>query len=175
MIDYVALLRGVNVSGKNKIQMKEFVEYLKDLRFDCIRSYIQSGNILFRFEDINEEILEMGIVELIQKKYNYDIKTLVIRKSDLQFIIENNPFKDIDYKNLHISILKQIPDYSLQSKLEAIDFSPDKFNIINNYIYLNCPNGYGRTKLTNNYFESKLKVDATTRNWNTITKLYGMI
>ncbi len=175
MIDYVALLRGVNVSGKNKIQMKEFVDYLKDLKFDSIRYYIQSGNILFRFEDINEEILEREIVGLIKEKYGYDIKTLVIRKSDLQFIIDNNPFKDIDAKNLHISILKQLPDLTLLSKIDSIDYNPDEYRIIENYIYLNCPDGYGKTKLTNNYFESKLKVDATTRNWNTIMKLFEMI
>ena len=89
-------------------------------------------------------------------------------------MITENPFlndKTVDPEKLHITFLAAKPAQELLDKLVPTNYLPDRFNIIGSTVYLYCPNGYGQTKLTNTFFENKLKVRATTRNWKTVKKL----
>ena len=91
--------------------------------------------------------------------------------------ISSNPFlkeKNGDAKRLYVTFLSEIPDKENVESIANIDFSPDKFIIIGKEIYLCVANGYGETKISNTFFEKKLKVKATTRNWNTVNKLSDM-
>jgi uncharacterized protein (DUF1697 family) len=95
----------------------------------------------------------------------------------LEKILSQNPFtkeKSIDPKKLHFTFLSETPDREKMDQIKEVDFSPDQFIIKGKEIYLHIPGSYGETKLSNKFFENKLKVSATTRNWNTVNKLCEM-
>lgn len=175
MTTYIALLRGINVSGKNSIKMIELKQLFQDLSCLEITTYIQSGNVIFK-NNINDiETLEKIIIKAIYKKFGYTINVIVLTKAELELIFNRNPFlklPNIDLKKLHVTLLNNVPNLSkIESINNLIATTDDAFKIVDKSIYLYCPNGYGRTKLNNNLFEKKLNASATTRNWRTITKL----
>lgn len=176
MKTYIALLRGINVSGKNKIKMTELKSLFVDLGYHDVLTYIQSGNLIFK-SSIKEAILiEDTIISAILKRFGYAIKVLILNKDELTALFNSNPFlaKDptMDISKLHVTLLNKEPDFVGMPHIKIIVSTiDDEFEQIENTIYLYCPNGYGNTKLNNNFFEKKLNTDATTRNWKTITKL----
>ena len=171
---YIAILRGINVSGKKLIKMDSLREMLISLGFESVKTYIQSGNVVFRAVSISTCELESIISKAINETYSFDVPVIVLDLSEIAILLEQNPMK-LDYANeldkLHITLLSEEPDPANLVSLNNIDLSTDKFIIINKAIYLYCPNGYGNTKLNNNFFEKKLKVNATTRNLKTMTAL----
>jgi uncharacterized protein (DUF1697 family) len=173
---YIALLRGINVSGKNKIKMVDLREMCVDLNFHNTMTYIQSGNIVFESEEEKSVNLENAIKARMLTAFGYDVKVMVRRQDYFQNILENNPFftPQVDIKYLHVTFLNNIPDSVLVENLESTDYGTDEFKVAEDKVYLYFPNGYGRTKLTNNVFERKLKTKATTRNWRTVNKLHEM-
>tara|TARA_R110001583_G_scaffold178822_2_gene335063 strand:- start:5620 stop:6177 length:558 start_codon:yes stop_codon:yes gene_type:complete len=176
MNTYIALLRGINVSGKNIIKMIELKQLFLDLGYHNIVSYIQSGNVIFKSNIKEPLLLEDTIVKGICNRFNYDVNVLVLTKKELTTIFNTNPFlaKDptIDISKLHVTFLNTEPDLSKKHQIEALVInSDDDFIISENCVYLHCPNGSGNTKLTNNLFQKKLNSSATTRNWRTVTKL----
>ncbi len=89
--------------------------------------------------------------------------------------ISLNPFlkvADINTEKLHVTFLSATPDETSLDSIKSFNFPPDQFRIIGKEVFLHCPDNYGETKLSNKFFESKLKVSATTRNWKTINKLF---
>jgi len=171
---YIAILRGINVSGKNMVKMPALVKAFERLGFENVKSYVQSGNVIFLSEPAETENLQKRIAEQIEKELELSAPLLVLEESYLKKVIENNPFAQkngIDLSKLHVTFLSKDPDKAKISKIEPEKYLPDEFIIIEKVIYLNCPDGYGKTKLHNNFFESKLKVDATTRNWKTVNAL----
>lgn len=167
MYQYIVLLRGINVGGKRKILMKDLKFLLEGAGFKNIQTYIQSGNIVLESSLKNTAFIEDSISKLIKTNYRFDVPTLVISKDDFLSLYDKQPFTNADIKTLHITILNK-PNGTIElSKEEAIQ--------INNLVYLHCPIGYSKTKLTNDFFEKKLKCKATTRNWNTITKLKNLL
>ena len=177
MIAYVSLLRGINVSGKNIIKMVDLKALFESLGLRDVVTYIQSGNVLFKSE-LKPEDLVKKIHSAIQNQFNLSIAVQVLSVDELQNIYENNPFlakQSGDISKLHVTFLAMVPDAGLASKIiEEYDCN-DEFIIYNKAIYVFCPGGYGRTKLNNNFFESKLKTKATTRNWKTIAKFIDMV
>jgi uncharacterized protein (DUF1697 family) len=173
---YIALLRGINVSGHNKIKMADLKQLFIAEGYSNVTTYIQSGNIIFESVETDTFKIENQLIEAIKFKYGFVIKILILTKKQLGSIFNSNPFlKDndtIDITKLCVTVLNKTPYNDGISQIEALNNSSDDvFKIINKSIFLHCPNGFGSTKLTNNLFEKKLKVDATTRNWKTITKL----
>ncbi len=175
MSTYIALLRGINVTGHNKIKMIHLKQLFVDLGFSGVVTYIQSGNVIFQSEQLVISNIEQIIIKAIKKHFGYSIKVLVVTKSQLSTIFNSNPFierKNIDMTKLHVTLLsKQTYIVGIEQIEGLIATNDDEFIVIDKSVYLYCPNGYGRTKLNNNLFEKKLKADATTRNWKTITKL----
>lgn len=175
---YVALLRGINVSGQKMVKMDALKKTFEDIGFKSIKTYIQSGNVVFDYEGI--ETTE--IVNMIEKKINdvfgFSVNTIVRSGVEIEDIIKSNPFikeENVEIDKLHVTFLKELPQASIISSLELKKEEEEKFSIISKEVYLYLPNGYGRTKLNNNIFEKKLKTSATTRNWNTINKLLQMV
>ena len=171
---YIAILRGINVSGKNMVKMPALVKAFESIGFENVRSYVQSGNVVFESEPIEPEKLQRLIAEQIEKDLELSVPVLVLEEIYLKQVSENNPFikrDDIDLTNLHVTFLSREPDQENVSKIDPDKYDPDEFIFDKKIIYLNCPSGYGKTKLHNNFFESKLKVDATTRNWKTVNAL----
>jgi len=174
MQTYIALLRGINVSGQKKIKMTDLKKSLETLKFSEIITYIQSGNIVFKSDNVSIPALEKQIHNLILKDFGFDVPVLMITQDKLKTVIENNPFeKDAtkDPKLFYVVFLKDMPKGENIAHLRSYDYSPEEYILDNKIIYFYAANGAGKAKMNNNFFESKLKVQATTRNWRTTHKL----
>jgi uncharacterized protein (DUF1697 family) len=171
---FIALLRGINVGGKNKIPMKDLCNMLIELGFKDILTYIQSGNILFHSQIENQTELCQLISEKIQEKTCFSVQVVVMTLNELKNVIQNNPFVLDNSKNKDFFHVTFLSDYPVLYKIKTITEStyiPDEFIVSEKAVYLYCPQGYGNTKLTNTFFEKKSGVTATTRNWRTTNEL----
>ncbi len=174
---YISILRGINVSGKNMIKMETLRNMYSAIGFEHVESYIQSGNVVFTSELTNKPEIEKIISEKIKETFNADVPVLILSVADMEDAIRRNPYisdseKDISF--LHLTFLKNTPDTRLIENIDAEKYKPDEFSVFGNVVYLYCPNGYGNTKLSNTFFEKKLKTDATTRNWKSANELLKM-
>jgi len=173
MIKYISILRGINVSGQKKILMADLKNLFESIGFKNVVTYIQSGNLIFETNENNSEIeLATKIEEAILKQYSFEVPVIVFKNTELRQWIASNPFlKDENLEErLYFTFLNKTPDSIHVEQLQG-DYSPEKFEIIDKVIYFYCPIGYGKTKLSNTFFEKKLKVKATTRNFKTTFKL----
>ncbi len=177
MSTYVAILRGINVSGSKLLKMAELKTSLLELGYQEVQTYIQSGNVKFSTRKTKPDDLANEIAEMIKTRFGYDVPVIALQKEDLEKVISSNPFllnRNPELKALYVTFLAQIPSGKKLQELKEIDSGGDEFRVDGKTIYLYCPAGYGRTKLTNNLFEKKLGVAATSRNWKTVLKLLEM-
>ena len=178
MKTFISILRGINVGGQKKIIMAELKSLYETLKFKEVITYIQSGNVIFKAnEKLSNADLEKKIEKAIQTKYGFTVPVLVRSAEEMRTVIKNNPLvnnKGIDVGKLHVTFLREEAAPAVLKSMEAYDFSPDKFIITGKEVFLHIPVSYGETKLSNTFFENKLKITATTRNWNTVNKLAEM-
>ena len=171
----IALLRGINVGGKRKVLMKDLQELFAELGFYDIVTYIQSGNVIFNSSSQLSEIeIAAKIENGITNKYNFSVPVIIVSAKRLERTIKNNPFildDDTDVSRLALTFLKGKPKTENRIEAESYVFKPDKFNIIDRDVYIYFEGKSHLSKMTNNFFENKLKVSATTRNWKTVMKL----
>jgi len=175
MAVYISMLRGINVSGQKKILMPELKALYEGLGFSKVITYIQSGNVIFETQ-INDPLpaLSSLIEKAISDGYGFSTPVILRTIEEMQAVIKANPFiKDIGQvtEKLYVTFLDKEPALDSINRINPFDFLPDKFKFYNREIYLDCASGYGTTKLSNTFFENKLKVKATTRNWNTVNEL----
>lgn len=178
MATYIVFLRGINVSGQKKIKMIDLKAHLQELNFRNIQTYVQSGNVIFQHGVRTPKQLENEIEKKILEKYGFHVPTLVILSSELESVLNNNPFlnePDKDPSRMYVTFLFEIPKSQLVGKIEYERYSPEQCVLAGKIIYLFSPGGYGRAKMNNNFFENKLKVSATTRNWKTINNLVKIV
>jgi len=179
MQKYIAILRGINVGGHRKILMKDLRKLFQKMKFKNVLTYIQSGNVIFDFDDtVCIADIENQITNSIKTKYSYDVPVIVRKAKDLIEILNSNPFiksDDFDIDRLALTFLGEIPEKNKVSVIEEIDFSPDRFIIIGKNAFVYCSGKYSDSKITNQFFENKLKIKATTRNWKTIKKLCELL
>ena len=171
---YIALLRGINVSGQKKIKMIDLKNLFESLGFKNVKTYIQSGNVIFDYDRIDIIKLANEIEKKISETFGFFVNTIIRTDEELSNIINNNPFvkePNVEFDNLYVTFMLDIPEPSTVMFLDAKKEENEKLVIISKEIYLYCPNGYGRTKLNNVMVEKKLKTVATTRNWKTINNL----
>ena len=169
----VALLRGINVGGKNRMPMKELAALFVDAGCDDVRTYIQSGNVVFRTGPAEGEEISSIISASILSRFGYRVPVITRTGREFQTIVQANPFVEAgaDADKLHVFFLADLPDGAQVEALDP-DRSPgDEFAVQGREIYLYCPNGVARTKLTNSYFDSRLSTTSTTRNWRTVLRL----
>jgi uncharacterized protein (DUF1697 family) len=177
MSAYVSMLRGINVGGQKKIRMETLRGLYEGLGFTKVRSYVQSGNVVFECTEQDPSILGRQIEAQIEQTCGYPVPVFIRTAHELQEILAGNPFiteRNVDPSKIHVTFLFQAPHEMAWSKLTPPTDTPDEFAPRELAIYLYCPNGYGKTKLSNGFFERKLGVLATTRNWNTVNALYQM-
>jgi uncharacterized protein (DUF1697 family) len=172
---HVALLRGVNVGGKNCVPMKDLAEIFGKAGCADVRTYIQSGNVLFRATPAVAKALAPRIREQIAKRFGFQIPLVLRTAEQLAATIKNNPFREIPQEALHVYFLAGVPDVASAAQLDPGRSKPDAFIVQGSEIYLHLPNGMGRSKLTNAYFDSKLATTSTARNWRTILKLLELM
>ena len=171
MQTYISLLRGINVSGQKLIRMTDLTDLYKSLNFSNITTYIQSGNVVFQTDKkVNTTKLAKIIEDKITQQYDFKVPVIVRTLEELEKTISLNPFKNEAIEHLYITFLSKAPNSIHIEKVQTLNFLPDKFKLIDKKIYLNV-SSYGKTKLTNQFFESKLMVTASTRNWKTLLKL----
>ncbi len=163
----IILLRGINVSGKNKLPMAELRELLNILGFQNVQTYIQSGNIILDSEETKSNVRQK-IKEGIKDKFDYDVPVIIKTVSEIKKAVNNYPFPKENEKVVAFGFLNKKPE---SKEIEIKKSLNDQYKIDNDMIYFYCPDGFGKSKLTNNLFERKLKVTATTRNLRTTLKL----
>ncbi len=175
MQTYISILRSINVGGQKKIKMDDLKTLFEGLKFKNVITYIRSGNVIFK-PDSKESIQNLAnkIEKAISKKFQFDVPVIIRTIDELKSVVAHNPFikvKNMNTDKLHVTFLFSEQSPAKIESIKKLDYLPDKFIITGIEAYLYCPNGYGGTKLSNNFFENKLDVRATTRNWKTVNKL----
>lgn len=173
---YVALLRGINVGGKNKLPMSNLAAFFGEAGCAEIRTYIQSGNIVFSASAGTVKRLPNLVARRIAERFRYRVPVVVRSADALRKVAAKNPFLKAgsDADSLHVVFLAGVPDARCVKALDP-DRSPgESFKVIGQEIYLHLPNGVARSKLTNAYFDSTLATISTVRNWRTVMKLVEM-
>ncbi|TAE70284.1 MAG: DUF1697 domain-containing protein [Bacteroidetes bacterium] len=174
MITYISILRGINVSGKKLIKMEGLRKMYENLGFCNIMTYLQSGNVIFTDKDAKGNEISETITRQIENDFGFDVPVIVMTIDTMKQIIDDNPFlkdSDKDINFLHVTFLSSKPQKYDLNIIEDKKLVGEEIFVSDNAVYLFCPNGYGQTKLTNNFLETKLKVGATTRNWKTTNHL----
>jgi uncharacterized protein (DUF1697 family) len=168
----VVLLRGINVGRNRQIPMPELRALLEALGVKDVVTYLQSGNAVFKARDRPRD-LGPSIEKAIRRKLGVNVTALIRTQAQLAKVARANPFatKGRDAAKLHVTFLAEKPAAARVRELDPDFAEPDEFRVVGREVYLYCPNGYGRSKLTNALFEKRLGVAATTRNWSTTTKL----
>ncbi len=174
---YVALLRGINVGGKNRLPMKDLVQMFKAAGCTDVQAYIQSGNIIFRASPSKAAKIPGIVGKSIEEKFGYCIPIVIRTASQLREVSTNNPFlaKGASEDCVHVLFLENTPEKERVLGLDPARSAADAFAVCGSEIYLHLPNGDGNTKLTNAYFDSRLKTICTARNWRTTLKLLEMM
>ena len=174
---YIALLRGINVSGQKIIKMELLRKMVENLKFENVKTYIQSGNILFQSSISSVSEIEKIIKDGIHDAFNFDVHVKVLTPKELNQSLEMNSFlKDnsLDLKQHYFAFLDQIPLAENWEILENMDLGGEKLELNQNVLFVHYGNGAGKSKVSNNLIENKLKVKSTMRNLNTVRKLVEM-
>lgn len=174
MTTYISILRGINVSGQRMIKMDALKKMYETLGMKQVKTYIQSGNVIFQTENSTPRELQDIISNQIFQTFNHEVPVIVLTVGTLEHIIENNPFKNDSSKDvvfLHITFLAAPPVNVKFETPENKKAEGEELVLTDQAVYLFCPHGYGKTKLTNGFIENKLHVRATTRNWKTANEL----
>ncbi len=173
MPSYVALLRGVNVGGKNKLPMRDLAEMFEGAGCRSVRTYIQSGNVIFEASPAAAARAPERISATIRERFGYDIPVVVRSAAEIAAVVADNPFveRGCETKALHVGFLTESVSAERVATLDPDRSPPDEFQVRGREIFLYCPNGVARTKLTNAWFDSRLGAVSTMRNWNTVRKL----
>jgi uncharacterized protein (DUF1697 family) len=173
---HLALLRGINVSGKNKLLMKDLIKMFVQTGCDNVRSYIQSGNIIFTAAPALSTQIPALITAKIAHRFGYQIPVVMRTAKELDAIVRNNPFlkAGAPEETLHVMFLADLPSPSSVAALDANRSSGDAFLARGQEVYLQLPNGVANGKLTNAWFDAKLATTSTARNWRTVVKLFAL-
>jgi uncharacterized protein (DUF1697 family) len=163
------------MTGHNSVKMTELASLYSDLGFIEPETFIQSGNVIF---STNREIpvpeIARAIETAILNTFNFIVPVMIRTVQEMRDLFLSNPFleePDFDPAKMAVIFLHETPSDSQIMKVADVNYPPDKFRIIGNEIYTFCPDGFGRTKIYTNFFENKMKVTGTARNWKTVTTL----
>jgi uncharacterized protein (DUF1697 family) len=170
---YAALLRGINLGARNRIAMADLRDLFAGMGAEDVTTHLQSGNVVFRSTVGSASRLSGTIEGEIRSRFGLDVVVLLRTRAELGDVVAGNPLagRGRETKHLHVTFLRDAPAPKRVRALEARDFGPDELRVLRREAYLRCPNGYGRSKLSNAYLERELGVAATTRNWKTVTTL----
>jgi uncharacterized protein (DUF1697 family) len=176
---YIALLRGINISGKNIMKMVQLKQVFESIGYQNVRTYIQSGNIVFESNsesDVTE--LQTQIHDGIEDEFGYDVPVIVRTGEQMEDILNNCPF-DIDdlpdKQKPYVTLLSDVPSAERLEQLAKVKIDEDEeYEIVDREVYILYRKSVTKAKINNNFLEKQLGVSATTRNWNTMTKLVNM-
>ena len=169
MKTYIAFLRGINVGGHKKILMKDLSLLFESLGFENVKTYIQSGNVVFRSKE--DDNVASKITEAIEAEYGFFVPVLVKKSSELNEIVTKCPFFDEKREKSYFMLLEESPSQKNIELTTAFSNLNEEFHIVQNCVYIYYALGAGKAKIGVNFFERKLKVKATARNYRTMAKL----
>lgn len=166
------------MTGHNSIKMADLSLLYKRLGYTENKTYIQSGNVIFKAKELlTEKETAQQIEAEILRKFSYTVPVMIRNINELKSLFKNNPYLSepgFDASKMAVVFLHdEVTDIQM-GKMRNINYPPDKYQISGREIFIYCPNGFGRTKLYTNFFEDKMKVTGTARNWKTITTLLGL-
>jgi uncharacterized protein (DUF1697 family) len=180
MTTFIALLKGINVGGKNIIKMSDLKKAFESLGYTDVQTYIQSGNIIFKSND-NEDTLNSAITQMIEEAFGLSIAVILRDAKEMEQIINNCPFTDEEIKEaeslakvecLYVAFLPMKPLQKKVEQLNAYCTESDRFAVVGRDVYLLFHHSIRDSKLANNL--KKLDLPSTVRNWNTVNKLAEM-
>ena len=178
MTAYVALLRAVNVGGRNSLSMPKLREVLAGKGLDDVSTVLQSGNVLFTSSKSEASVTKL-VRETIADEFGLEGAVVVRSAAELTAVAKQNPFvkrgEERDPKSLHVAFLEKAPAKAAVRKVDPDRSPPDAFDVRGREVYLSYPNGSGRTKLTLSYLERVLGVQGTARNWRTVQRLAELL
>ena len=177
MPTYIAMLRGINVTGSKIIKMEALRASVAALGFKNVRSYVQSGNLIFETQSASPATLSAKIEQRILRDFGHNVPVFLRTPKEMTEIVKRNPFpKDpaVDQSRRYVTFLDDVAPKTAAELLQPLAAGAEQIRVIGREIYLYCPNGYGETKISNNAIEKKLSIGATTRNWRTTQTLLAM-
>ena len=170
----IVFLRGINVGGKNSLPMRDLSVMFNDSGCTEVATYIQSGNVIFTASAQVAKRLAKEIEDGVEKRFGHRPPVILRTGAELALAAQRNPFlkkKGHDEQLQYVMFLADTPSASAVKALDPDRSPPDQFVVLGKEIYLSLPNGAGRSKLTNAYFDSRLSTISTARNWRTVLKL----
>lgn len=174
---YIALLRGINIGAHKRMKMEKLRACCEGLGFENVKTFIQSGNVVFRAAKLSPAAVSRKLEELIVRDFGFSADVITRSKDEMAKIIETNPMlkhRGIDVKYLHIVFLSHAPDAAAIKRLESLTLAPDKVHAAGKEIYFYFPNGVSGSSLWKHPLDRVLGLSATMRNWNTVNRLYEM-
>jgi uncharacterized protein (DUF1697 family) len=174
---YIAMLRGINVSGQKLIKMERLRASFEALGFSDVKTYVQSGNVIFKTAKVSEASLTNKIARKILDDFGHSVSVLIRTPAELSEILKQNPLlkqSGVDEARLYVTFLPAPAPETAEDSLKPLAAKSDRFAVLAREIYFFCPEGYGNTKFSNNAIEKKLSTQATTRNWKTVNALFQM-
>ncbi|MBE2223789.1 MAG: DUF1697 domain-containing protein [Anaerolineae bacterium] len=171
----IALLRGINVGGNNKLPMRDLVSILVEMGLQNVQTYIQSGNVVFQTERTHLPVLAEEMSAAIESSHGFRPKLMLLRLMELETAVTRNPFPEAteDHKTLHFYFLESVPPHPDLALLTTLKTEREQFQLLDMVFYLHAPDGIGRSKLAEKV-ERALGVAATARNWRTVSKMVEM-
>ncbi|CAN7681249.1 DUF1697 domain-containing protein [Paenibacillus sp. LjRoot56] len=174
MARFVAMLRGINVSGQKIIKMDRLRQLFESMAFTNVSTYIQSGNVIFDAEEVDAATLRDRIVHELKEQLTFDIPVIIRTPAELQEVVQDTPYPSVNVdanEQRYVTFLSQAPTDAGLAKLDAAQSEVDEYHVKGLTVYLLIRKNYGDSKFSNNFIEKKLGVAATTRNWETVNKL----
>lgn len=173
---YVALLRGINVGGKNKLPMPDLAAIFTEAGCTDVRTYIQSGNVVFSVVPKSAKGVPNFVSRRITDRFGYRVPVVLRSADEFRQVATSNPFlkSDADVDSLHVGFLADLPAPRDVAALDPNRSLGDSFKVRDREVYLHLPNGMAKSRLTNAYFDSKLTTTSTFRNWRTVLRLLEM-
>jgi uncharacterized protein (DUF1697 family) len=174
MTIYIALLRGINVSGQKVIKMDALKGIFESMQYQNVKTYIQSGNVIFQADEDQYNQLVKEIEDKLLRELGYEVTVIIRTLGELKEIINQNPYHVSELKQdekIYISFLSEKPTDEAVEVLQSFQNDIDDFRVQGREVYLLCRKGYGKTLFSNQFIEKKLGVNATTRNWNSVNKI----
>lgn len=171
----IALLRGINVGGSNRLPMRDLVANLQALGLQNVQTYIQSGNVVFQTERTDLPALAQEMSAAIETGHGFRPQMMLLRLVELATAVSRNPFPEAqdDHKTLHFYFLESVPPTPDLALLESLKREREQFQLIDKVFYLHAPDGIGRSRLAEKV-EKALGVATTARNWRTVSKMVEM-
>ena len=172
----ISMLRGVNVGPHNRIKMDALRALYESLGLEDPRTYVQSGNVVFRTKEKNLPQLAKKIQKGIEKKFGCCPEVLLRTTNDMKKVVAANPFagRDLEPGKILVTFLAETPGSGAQAALEKFKKYPEELHLKGRELYIYFPNGAGRSKLPWSQVEKFLKVTGTARNWNSVNALLQM-